>query len=178
MKDLDLTLDYMENAKFNYIYGPILAHLESPFTETELLCLSMIYHKFVLENGPRAKYMTMLQLSSIIELMFKVTDRELNSSIVSRISYDPDCTDPKYSHDRHCSLPRFIKMFSIYFSTDLEKRMQFVFSPNRFMTKAIAATWIVSKLLNLWKNFLLVKTRMRSLNYALICWTYFFPNSI
>ncbi|KAH8370105.1 hypothetical protein KR093_002189 [Drosophila rubida] len=128
MKDLDLTLDYMENARFNYIYGPIIAHLESPFTTTELLCLSMIYHKFALENGPRAKFITRTQLSNVLELFFHVSDRDINVSIVQRISQDHECTDPKFSSDRHCSLQSFIRLFSIYFSKDLEKQMNFVFS--------------------------------------------------
>ncbi|XP_064542292.1 calaxin [Drosophila montana] len=130
MKDLDLTLDYMENARFNYTYGPLITHMEmeSPFTRAELLCLSMVYHKFTLKNGPRARFLTLMQLSNILELMFTVTDREINRRIVARISYDPDCTDPKYASDRHCSLASFIRLFSIYFSTDLEQRMQFVFS--------------------------------------------------
>ncbi|EDW61548.1 calaxin [Drosophila virilis] len=130
MKDLDLTLDYMENARFNYTYGPLITHMqmESPFTRTELLCLSMVYHKFALGNGPKAKFITLMQLSNILELMFNVTDREINRRIVARISYDPDYTDPKSSSERHCSLASFIRLFSIYFSTDLEKRMQFVFS--------------------------------------------------
>lgn len=127
MKDLDFTLDYMENARFNYIYGPIVAHLDSPFSNTELLCLAMIYHKFALENGPRAKFITQKQLGNILEHMFYVTDREINISIVSKISYDPDCVDPKFSSDRHVSLPSFIRMFAIYFSKDMEKRMKFAF---------------------------------------------------
>ncbi|KAH8394927.1 hypothetical protein KR222_010995 [Zaprionus bogoriensis] len=128
MKDLDLTLDYMENARFNYTYGPMIARMDSPFSVTERLCLSMIYHKFALENGPRAKFITQMQLGNILELMFHVSDRDINISIVSRISYDPECTDPKFSPDRHCSLASFIRMFAIYFSKDLEKRMQFVFN--------------------------------------------------
>ncbi|XP_034478161.1 EF-hand calcium-binding domain-containing protein 1-like [Drosophila innubila] len=127
MRDLDLTLDYMENARFNYIYGPIIAHLDTAFTNTELLCLSMIYHKFALMNGPRAKYITQMQLGNILEHMFNVSDRDFNVAIVSRISFDPECVDPKYTADGHVSLSSFIRMFTIYFSKDLEKRMNFVF---------------------------------------------------
>ncbi|KAH8261638.1 hypothetical protein KR044_012750 [Drosophila immigrans] len=128
MKDLDLTLDYMENARFNYIFGPIVAHMESPFTTTELLCLAMIYHKFALHNGPRSKYITRMQLSNILELFFHISDRDINVSIVQRISMDPEYVDSRFSSDRHCSLPSFIRLFTIYFSNDLEKRMNFVFS--------------------------------------------------
>lgn len=109
MKDLDLTLDY-----------------------TQLLCISMVYHKFALQNGPKAKYITLVQLSKILELLFHVTDREINRRVVSRIAFDSESSDPKYSGERHCSLASFIKMFAIYFSTNLEKKMHFVFSVNSF----------------------------------------------
>ncbi|XP_017866457.1 PREDICTED: uncharacterized protein LOC108616033 [Drosophila arizonae] len=128
MKDLDLTLDCMENARFNFIYGSIVTHVESPFSETELLCLAMIYHKFVLSNGPKAKYMTHRQLGNFIMQMFRVTDTDINGRVVAVVSDDPECTDPKFSQDRHCTLPSFVKMFTTYFVSDLEERMIFVYS--------------------------------------------------
>ncbi|KAH8370104.1 hypothetical protein KR093_002188 [Drosophila rubida] len=129
MKDLDLTLDYMENARFNYVYGAAVARMEEPmFTTVEKLCISMIYHKFVLRNGPRTRYMTVAQLSGFIRMMFKITDPLINQRIVKVVSQDESCVHPKFHPDRHCTLKSFMKMFTIYFSNDLEKRMQFVFS--------------------------------------------------
>ncbi|KAM8714266.1 hypothetical protein ACLKA7_014406 [Drosophila subpalustris] len=129
MKDLDLTLDYMENARFNYVYGSAVARMESSvFTKLELLCISMIYHKFVLQNGPRSRYMSLMQLSKFLQLVFQITDQRINRRIVFLISDDPDCTDPKFSHDHHCTLNSFIRMFSIYFSGDMEVRTRFAFS--------------------------------------------------
>lgn len=157
MKDLDLTLDYMGNSRFNYTYGPQISRMENLFSKTELLCLAMIYNKFALQNGPRAKFITDMQLGTILELMFNVMDRDIKASIVARVSYDPECSDTQYTLDRRCNLNSFIRMFAIYFSTDLEKRMQFVFSvsdlmlfavfyplyPSRFTMIKIADTWIV-----------------------------------
>ncbi|XP_034477548.1 EF-hand calcium-binding domain-containing protein 1-like [Drosophila innubila] len=129
MKDLDLTLDYMENARFNYVYGAAVARMESSvFTEIELLCISMIYHKFVLQNGPRARYMSLMQLSKFLQLVLHITNQRINRRIVFFVSDDPDCTDPKFSHERHCTLNSFIKMFSVYFSDDMAVRTRFAFS--------------------------------------------------
>ncbi|KAH8396512.1 hypothetical protein KR215_000023 [Drosophila sulfurigaster] len=129
MKDLDLTLDYMENARFNYVYGTAVARMEaSIFSTLEKLCISMIYHKFVLREGPRTRYMTVQQLSGFIRMMFKITDPRINHRIVKTISDDPNCVDPKFHPDRHCTLNSFIKMLAIYFSNDLDRRMRFVFS--------------------------------------------------
>ncbi|XP_033247262.1 uncharacterized protein LOC117188072 [Drosophila miranda] len=130
MKNLDGTLDYMENARFNYLYAPEIARLEkeTSFKHTELTCVVMIYHKFVLENGERAKFMTLMQLSSLVENVFGVTDQTINANVVSRISFDPDFDHPDFSADRHCNLRSFIKLFDIYFTDDLEKRMVFCFS--------------------------------------------------
>ncbi|XP_030387693.1 uncharacterized protein LOC115634239 [Scaptodrosophila lebanonensis] len=131
MKNLDASLDYMENARFNYLYAPIVLRMEktSQFQRCELLSLVLIYHKFVLENGSRAKYMTTVQLSRMIEMFFHISDREINAIIVSRISrYDDTINDPKFTYDRYCSLVSFIRLFSIYFSESLDLRMQFAFS--------------------------------------------------
>ncbi|XP_023177833.1 EF-hand calcium-binding domain-containing protein 1-like [Drosophila hydei] len=128
MKDLDLTLDYMENARFNYIYAGALANIESPFTHTEVLCLTMVYHKFVLMNGPKAKYMSLGQVGTILMKMFLLSDIEINRRVVTFVSFNQECADPKFSPDRHCTLPSFVKLFHIYFSNDLEERMLFVFN--------------------------------------------------
>ncbi|XP_032590884.1 EF-hand calcium-binding domain-containing protein 1 isoform X1 [Drosophila grimshawi] len=128
MKDLDATLGYMENARFNYMYGNEVAREHSSFTKTQLLCIAMIYHKFVLRNGPKAKFMTQLQLSNMIMDLFKVKDSDINRRIVLIVSHDPDCTDPKFLPNRHCTLASFIRMIGVYFTNDLEKRMRFAFS--------------------------------------------------
>lgn len=128
MKDLDLTLDYMENARFNYTYGPQVNSMKALFSKTELLCLAMIYNKFTLQNQARANFLTRAQLATILELMFQVRDMDIKSRIVACISLDPECTDPKFSYEHHCTLNSFIRMFAIYFSTDLEKRIQFTFT--------------------------------------------------
>lgn len=122
-------MDNMENSRFNCLYGPLVSHMESKmFTETELLCIAMIYHKFSLQGGKKSKYMSNLQLSKCLIQLFKITDKRINARIVKTIAYDPDCDDPKYSPNFDCTLSSFIRMFTIYFSRDLEERMKFVFS--------------------------------------------------
>ncbi|XP_022222664.1 uncharacterized protein LOC111074248 [Drosophila obscura] len=130
MKDLDGTLDYMENARFNYLYAPDIVRLEKEtiFKNTELMCVVMIYHKFAMENGPRAKFMTLMQLSSVVEDIFGISDRAINTNFVARISYDPDYYHPEFSPDRQCNLRSFVKLFEICFCDDLEKKMVFCFS--------------------------------------------------
>ncbi|KAH8261280.1 hypothetical protein KR044_006271 [Drosophila immigrans] len=128
MKDLDLTLDYMENARFNYVYGTVVARMEaSIFTTLEKLCISMIYHKFVLRDGPRTRYMNVNHLSGFIRMMFHVTNPRINHRIVKIISEDPNCVDSKFHPERHVTLNSFMRMLTIYFSDDLEKRMRFAF---------------------------------------------------
>ncbi|KAH8394926.1 hypothetical protein KR222_010992 [Zaprionus bogoriensis] len=129
MKDLDLTLDYRENARFNYIYGTAILRLERAlFSETELLCITMIYHKFVIQNGMKAKFVTTRQLHNLILVVFRITDMRIRSRVVKAICYDPSCKDPAYSPIHHCTLDSFVRMISIYFSTDMELRMRFAFS--------------------------------------------------
>lgn len=129
MKDLDQTMDYMENSRFNYLYGPMVMHMEnSRFSEIELLCIAIIYHKFTIQGEKGAKFMTVEQLSKCILILFKITDKRINMRIVRTIAVDPECKDPQYLPNYHCSLNSFVRMFSLYFSQDLEERMQFVFS--------------------------------------------------
>lgn len=134
MKDLDLTIDYMENSRFNYIYGPAVMRMESSaFSEIELLCIAMIYHKFTIQGGKGAKFMTIDQLSKCILMLFKITDKRINMRIVATICVDPDCKDPQYLPNYHCSLNSFIRMFTIYFSQNFEDRMQFAFNVSVIM---------------------------------------------
>lgn len=122
-------MDNMENSRFNNIYGPIIARMESStFSPTELTCIAMIYYKFTLQDGKRSKYMTIGALSKCLIQLFKITDRRINYRIVKTVIFDPDCDDPKYSPIFHCTLNSFVRMFTIYFSRDLEERMKFVFS--------------------------------------------------
>lgn len=128
MKKLDLTLGNMENSRFNYIYGQLVSTMETTvFSRTKLLCLSMVFNKFVMQNGPGAKYMTAVQLSMLLRVMFKISSKRINDRIVRTVCYDTDCKDSGFSPETHCTLDSFIKMFTIYFSDDDEKRMRFVF---------------------------------------------------
>lgn len=134
MKDLDQTMDYTENSRFNYLYGPMVMRIEnSRFTEIELLSIAIIYHKFTSQGGKGAKFMTVEQLSNCLLILFKITDKRINMRIVRTIAVDPECKDPQYMPNYHCSLNSFVRMFSLYFSQDFEERMQFVFSVSIIM---------------------------------------------
>lgn len=129
MKALDQTIDFMENSRFNCLYGPMVTHMKnSRFTDTELLCITMIYHKFTTQKGRDIKYMSVEQLSKCLLTLFKITDKRIMERVIRVICVDPDCHDPFYSPIHHCSLNCFIRLFTIYFSSDLEERMQFVFN--------------------------------------------------
>lgn len=129
MKDLDGTLDYMENSRFNYIYGTAVMHMHNPiFSEIELLCISMIYHKFTIQDGRDTRYMQSTQLRKCLLKMFRISDKRITNRIIRTICIDRDCKDPHFSPIHHCTLNSFIRLFTIYYSKDLDLRMQFVFS--------------------------------------------------
>ncbi|XP_017061859.1 uncharacterized protein LOC108101851 [Drosophila ficusphila] len=130
MKDLDETLDTVENARFNYLYAKAIAKLkkDSIFTHNELVSIVMVFHKFVLVNGPRAKYMTLLQLTVLMELMFEIVDRDLIATIVFRIANTPGSRPPDFFPDKHIHLESFVRLFTIYFTRDLQMKMEFAFS--------------------------------------------------
>lgn len=118
----------MDNSRFNYVYGQLVSTMDTTlFSRTKLLCIAMVFNKFVMQNGPGAKYMTVIQLSRILRVMFKISSERINDRIVRTICYDTDCRDSGFSAETHCALDSFIKLFTIYFSGDMEQRMKFVF---------------------------------------------------
>lgn len=183
----------MENSRFNYIYGSLISNMESEtFTQTELLCLSMVYNKFVLQNGPKSRYMTAVQLSKILQIMFKINNKRINDRIVRTVCYDTDCKDLGFSPAQHCTLESFIKLFTIYFSDDLEELMKFTFKvsvynfnrngiisntppslslsptqPIRYTTRMDLAFYHVRKSCILWMSFLKAMTRTKPSSVAL-----------
>ncbi|XP_017070356.2 uncharacterized protein LOC108107365 [Drosophila eugracilis] len=130
MKDLDASLDTLENARFNYLYAKAITKLrkDSIFTDNELVSIVMLYHKFVLVNGPRAKYMTVAQLTMLMELMFEIMDRELSASIVSRIAHTPGSRSSDFIPEKHIHLESFVRLLTVYFTKDLQMKMEFAFS--------------------------------------------------
>ncbi|EDW92571.1 uncharacterized protein LOC6532082 [Drosophila yakuba] len=130
MKDLDGTLDTLENARFNYVYMKDVARLakDSIFSHNELVSIVMLYHKFVLVNGPRAKYMTIRQLTALMELLFEIVDRDLIATIVYRIAHTPGSRAPDFFPDKHIHLESFVRLLTLYFTKDLQLKMEFAFS--------------------------------------------------
>ncbi|KAH8401231.1 hypothetical protein KR009_003921 [Drosophila setifemur] len=132
MKDLDITLDNVENARFSYIYSPFIALAkkdpECIFSDNELMSIALIYHKFVLANGPKSKYMTKFQLSNIMDIFFEIEDRNIVSSLVFRLCQHTSDNPSDFLPEKHVSLESFFKLFTIYFTRDLEIKMKFTFS--------------------------------------------------
>lgn len=130
MKDLDQSIDTLENARFNWLYANEITQMskDSIFSLSELISIVMVYHKMVLVNGAKAKFMTIPQLAALMEDLFEITDRELITSIVFRVGHNPGYTHPEFFPDRHVNLQSFVKLFTIYFTRDLELKMEFAFS--------------------------------------------------
>ncbi|KAH8269484.1 hypothetical protein KR018_003897, partial [Drosophila ironensis] len=129
---LDETLDTLENARFTYIYTPAVLRMsrdpKTIFNQTELLSITMLFHKFVLVNGARAKFMTRTQLLNMMGFFFELDDMDIVVTIVDRIGHAIPCNDPAFFPDRHISLECFVFLFTVYFTRDLDVKMKFAFS--------------------------------------------------
>ncbi|KAH8309083.1 calaxin isoform X1 [Drosophila kikkawai] len=130
MKDLDQTIDTLENARFNWLYANEIVQMskDSIFTTNELICIVMLYHKMVLANGPKAKFMIISQLTTLMLDLFEITDCNISTTTVYRISHGSAGTHPDFCPDRHVSLESFVRLLTIYFTRDLEIKMEFAFS--------------------------------------------------
>lgn len=121
MNKLDGTLDEVQNTRFQNIYHDLVKQMtkQTQFTEIELNCILMVYHKFVLANGPRAKFMTKKQFFNLFDVLFKVYDLQIIERIHLQIGKDfKSDVDPA----------AWVQLFSVFFSNKLEDRMKFVFN--------------------------------------------------
>lgn len=147
---LDTTLDTVENARFTYIYTPIINRMmKDPkmiFKDYELTCIITVFHKFVLVNGPRAKFMTKLQLANMMGTIFELDDTETVSVIVDRICHHESSPFPDFLPEKHCNLESFVYLFKVYFTRDLQLKMEFAFSVGTLSFK-LAFTFIILILL-------------------------------
>ncbi|XP_017108469.1 calaxin [Drosophila bipectinata] len=128
----DTTLDTVENARFTYIYSPLISRMLKDhkliFKDYELTSIIMVFHKFVLANGPRAKFMTKLQLANMLGFIFELDDMEIVSVIVDRICHSESSPYPDYTPEKYCNVESFLHLFKVYFSRDLQLKMEFAFS--------------------------------------------------
>ncbi|KAH8290327.1 hypothetical protein KR054_001954, partial [Drosophila jambulina] len=130
MKDLDQTIDTLENARFNWLYANEIVQMskDTIFTTNELICIVMLYHKMVLANGTKAKFMTIAQLTTLMLDLFEITDCNISTTTVFRISHGSEVPHPDFCPDKHVSLESFVRLLTIYFTRDLDTKMQFAFS--------------------------------------------------
>ncbi|XP_055848384.1 calaxin-like [Episyrphus balteatus] len=121
MNNLDGTLDGIQNTRFLNIYHGLIKQMlkQTQFSEMELNCILMIYHKFVLLNGPRAKAMTKKQFFHLFEVLFKVFDLQIIERIMILIAKESK---------NHIPPIAWVKLFSVFMSDSLDEKMKFVFS--------------------------------------------------
>lgn len=124
MYKLDATLDDVQNTRFTNIYHDLIKQMskQTQFTEMEVQSILLVYHKFVLANGPKAKSMTIKQFNNLFLVLFKVYDLQIIERILLLITSDlKKEVDPV----------AWVKLFSVFMSSKLEQRMQFTFQVRR-----------------------------------------------
>ncbi|XP_005184380.1 calaxin-like [Musca domestica] len=120
MYKLDATLDDVQNTRFNNIYRDLIKQMskQTQFTEMEVQSILMVYHKFVLANGPKARSMTVKQFNQLFSVLFKVYDLQIIERILLLITSDlKKEVDPV----------AWVRLFAVFMSHKLEERMKFTF---------------------------------------------------
>lgn len=120
MNKLDATLDDVQNTRFSNIYHDLVKQMskQTQFTEREVASILLVYHKFVLANGPKAKSMTKKQFHNLFLVLFKVYDLQIIERILMLITSDlKKEVDPV----------AWVKLFSVFMSNKLEQKMKFTY---------------------------------------------------
>lgn len=117
---LDATLDDVQNTRFGNIYHNLIKQMvkQTQFTEMEVSSILMVYYKFVIANGPKAKMMTKKQFFTLFEVLFRIYDLQITERILSYLA-----PELKWEVDPVA----WVKLFSVFMSTKLEQKMKFVF---------------------------------------------------
>ncbi|XP_037951179.1 EF-hand calcium-binding domain-containing protein 1-like [Teleopsis dalmanni] len=120
MNKLDQTLDDVQNTRFDSTYHDFLAYMvkQSAFTSEEVRCILMVYHKYVLANGPKAKNMTRKQFFHLFLVIFHIYDLQIIERIILYL------TSEQYKDVDPMS---FVKLVSVFMTDKLEQRMRFAF---------------------------------------------------
>ncbi|KAI8124376.1 hypothetical protein FF38_07198 [Lucilia cuprina] len=120
MNKLDATLDDVQNTRFSNIYHDLIKQMskQTQFTEIEVQSILLVYHKFVLANGPKAKSMTKKQFNNLFLVLFKVYDLQIIERILMLIT-----SDLKKEVDPIA----WVKLFSVFMSNKLEQKMKFTY---------------------------------------------------
>lgn len=117
---LDSTLDEVQNSRFRNIYNPLVRQYEkkSQFNEVELFCILLVYHKFALRNGIKAKYITKKQLANIFEVFFKIAETYTVERIMAIIAKDAK---------KEIDPTAWLDILEVFWTNDLEVKMNFCF---------------------------------------------------
>ncbi|XP_075166111.1 calaxin-like [Haematobia irritans] len=120
MYKLDATLDDVQNTRFSNIYHDLIKQMskQTQFTEMEVQSILMVYHKFVLANGPKAESMTIKQFNNLFLVLFKVYDLQIIERILAIITSDTK---------KEVDPVAWVKLFSVFMSNKLEQKMKFAF---------------------------------------------------
>lgn len=117
---LDSTIDEVQNSRFRNIYNQLVKQYEkkSQFNEVELFCILLVYHKFALRNGIKAKYITKKQLANVFEVFFKISEVYTVERITAIVAKDTK---------KEIDPIGWLNIFEVFMTNDLEVKMQFCF---------------------------------------------------
>lgn len=133
MNRIDTTMDDMANTKFLTLYSSLIKQFSASteFTHTEVVCLLIIYYKFVQINGPTAKQMKKKQMYNLFLVLFRIYDMTLIERILLNITADVIYIGPE----------AWMKLFSVFLSKNLETRMQFAYKVCRYYVECTNQTY-------------------------------------
>ncbi|XP_064540167.1 uncharacterized protein LOC135429679 [Drosophila montana] len=119
MNRIDTTMDDMANTKFLTLYSSLIKQFtaSTDFNQTEVVCLLIIYYKFVQINGPTAKQMKKKQMYNLFLVLFRIYDMTIIERILLNITADVIYIGPE----------AWMKLFSVFLSKNLEERMLFAY---------------------------------------------------
>ncbi|XP_017856253.1 PREDICTED: uncharacterized protein LOC108609076 [Drosophila arizonae] len=119
MNRIDTTMDDMANTKFLTVYSSLIKQFtaSTDFTNTEVVCLLIIYYKFVQVNGPTAKQMKKKQMYNLFLVLFRIYDMTIIERILLNITADVVYISPE----------AWMKLFSVFLSKNLDERIQFAY---------------------------------------------------
>lgn len=123
MNKLDATLDDVQNTRFRNIYHDLIKQVSktTQFSEMEVQSILLVYHKFVLANGPKAKTMNKKQFNNLFLVLFKIYDLQIIERILMHITLDlKKDVDPN----------AWVKLFSVFMSNKLDQKIKFTFQVN------------------------------------------------
>lgn len=120
MNKLDATLDDVQNTRFSNIYHDLIKQVSktTQFSEIEVQSILLVYHKFVLANGPKAKTMSKKQFNNLFLVLFKIYDLQIIERILMHITLDLKKDVDPYA---------WVKLFSVFMSNKLEQKIKFTF---------------------------------------------------